>query len=114
MIGHLAETPVTTVRVDWVCDCGGKMRPTGICYSSDPPLYPHRCEACGKESAARDVVYPRFEHREASGEGELISERALSLAVERSRVAGLDYATVQLSDVMQAIDERLGRAAVKK
>jgi len=41
------EQLVKTYRVDAQCDCGGKMVYGGICLTSFPPQYPHKCETCG-------------------------------------------------------------------
>lgn len=42
------KTEVRLVRVSYVCDeCkNGTMVPTGMCLSSCPPQYPHKCTNC--------------------------------------------------------------------
>ena len=45
------------------CD-GGEMKPTGICLTSSPPQYPHRCDKCGHEETVRGKTYPCIEHEE--------------------------------------------------
>lgn len=36
---------VKTVKVDYKCDVckEGYLRPTGTCFTSNPPQYPHKC-----------------------------------------------------------------------
>ncbi len=51
---------VKTIIVEMVCDkCGeGKMLPSGnVMLSSNPMLYPHRCNKCGYEENYK-VQYP--------------------------------------------------------
>ncbi len=45
--------------VDCACDeCHeGKMRSTGTCYTTNPPLYPHSCNKCGHVEMY-DKIYP--------------------------------------------------------
>lgn len=60
------ETEVKTYRIRLMCDeCdGGEMKPTGICLTSIPPQYPHKCDKCGHEETVRGKTYPTIEHRE--------------------------------------------------
>lgn len=43
------KTEVKVYNVDMECpQCHkGKMRPTGVCLASFPPIYPHKCTKCG-------------------------------------------------------------------
>ncbi len=49
------------------CD-GGEMKPTGICLTSLPPQYPHRCDQCGHEETVRGKTYPHHEYVKCSPE----------------------------------------------
>jgi predicted RNA-binding Zn-ribbon protein involved in translation (DUF1610 family) len=42
---------VRTYEVSYICDvCGkGELRATGVMLMSNPPRFPHRCNACGAE-----------------------------------------------------------------
>ena len=50
---------VSPVKVSMICECGGEMKPTGITYTSNPPIFPHICERCGKGDSFREM-YPRI------------------------------------------------------
>jgi hypothetical protein len=52
---------VKTVLVRMLCKCGGEMKPTGTCYTSYPPLYPHVCNKCGT-NATYNVSYPEIRY----------------------------------------------------
>ena len=56
---------VKTFIVRLTCHkCGeGEMKPTGHALASNPPLYPHRCHACGAEVTC-DERYPKLEYGE--------------------------------------------------
>jgi len=61
------RTRVSTSMVRLICEkCeGGEMKPTGICLTSNPPQYPHRCDKCGHEETVRGGrTYPRIKHEE--------------------------------------------------
>ena len=60
------EVRIFTVRL--MCDkCGeGEMKPTGICFTSSPPQYPHKCNNCGAEVTVRGNTYPRTEYEEVT------------------------------------------------
>jgi len=50
-----------TYRVDMQCaKCDGMMRSTGICLTSMPPIYPHKCNKCGYEESF-GICYPSTE-----------------------------------------------------
>jgi len=55
---------VQSQQVDEKCpSCGqGWMRPTGIVLTSNPPQYPHKCNACGYE-ATYGTRYPYVVHQ---------------------------------------------------
>lgn len=59
-----ARQAMVPVQIDYVCDrCGqGRMRPTGMTLTSNPPQYPHACTACDARGTFL-VIYPtvRFE-----------------------------------------------------
>ena len=57
------ETPLQTMYVEKVCECGGKMKPTGVCRTTNPPQYPHLCDKCGKEKTYNEV-YPVIRYSE--------------------------------------------------
>jgi hypothetical protein len=120
MIGRLTETPVTTVRVDWVCgaqECDGRMVVLGPPYMSNPPKHTHLCDKCGRQEDST-TRYPSFEHREASGEGELFSEQVKRVAEELAAGNQYNWGMPDESHYAKAhaivLDQRLGRAAVKK
>jgi hypothetical protein len=50
-------------KVIWICDkCGdGIMEYSGISYSTNPPMYPHKCSKCGNPETV-DNIYPRIEY----------------------------------------------------
>jgi hypothetical protein len=52
---------VKTVLVRMLCKCGGEMKPTGTCYTSYPPQYPHVCNQCGT-NATYNVSYPEIRY----------------------------------------------------
>ena len=58
------EQEVKTFTVSCLCEeCGdGWMEPTGICLTSNPPQYPHKCSKCGEIENFR-VEYPRTIYR---------------------------------------------------
>lgn len=59
------KSPVQPVIIDYVCDVceEGKYRPTGICFNSYPPQYPHRCdnETCNDEKVF-NLKYPSISY----------------------------------------------------
>lgn len=61
-IRRFREEPLSAVWRRWICneeDCDGEMKPTGQCFPSNPPQYPHRCEKCQRQESA-SAVYPRI------------------------------------------------------
>ena len=56
------RTEVQTFNVDALCECGGKLLPTGVYYPTAPPKVPHKCDKCG-EVETLDRVYPYIETR---------------------------------------------------
>lgn len=52
-----------TWRIDRICECGkGRMRPTGLVLTVDPPQYPHACSECSRTQNF-GTTYPRIEYR---------------------------------------------------
>ena len=42
------------------CECGGEMRnDNGFCFTTQPPIYPHKCDRCGVVHEVRGKRYPR-------------------------------------------------------
>lgn len=42
------------------CDkCGTEMQWTGVCLTSYPAQYPHKCPNCGEEVHTTGVFYPK-------------------------------------------------------
>ena len=62
------KTEVRTIMVRLMCDkCeGGEMKPTGLCLTSIPPQYPHKCDKCGAEVTVHRHTYPRTEYEEVT------------------------------------------------
>jgi hypothetical protein len=56
---------ICAIRVRYVCDkcLEGDMRPTGETLLSDPPKFPHVCEACGHKGLFC-VIYPHIRYEE--------------------------------------------------
>jgi len=56
---------VKTVKVDYKCPkCEqGYLRPTGICYPMNPPLYPHKCTHCEHGETFSNKTYPYVDYR---------------------------------------------------
>jgi len=50
-----------TVLVRMMCECGGEMKPTGVCLTSNPPQYPHVCNKCGT-NVTYYVTYPEIRY----------------------------------------------------
>ena len=48
-------------EIDKKCECGGEMRPTGLCLTMKPPLFPHTCNKCGK-TETYNVTYPYIKY----------------------------------------------------
>lgn len=63
----ITETPMQPVKVDYVCDaCNtGHMRSTGEHLTSNPPIYPHRCDNCG-EFKSFNRCYPYITYKEVT------------------------------------------------
>ena len=67
-------TPVDVVRVNYVCDKCGKANvercDDGMMLAIYPPLYPHKCPACGDVVNLR-MMYPGtgYVERKESGDG---------------------------------------------
>ena len=59
---------VHTLMVYWDCECGGQMKPVGICYPMSPPVFPHMCEKCGKEETSHNK-YPYVVYKEETVKG---------------------------------------------
>lgn len=62
---YISKCRVVTHKVRWLCGkpCPGEMLPTGICLTSYPAQYPHKCDTCGRVENA-DETYPYIEHSE--------------------------------------------------
>jgi len=58
---------VKTYKVHYVCDkCGmGELLPTGTCYPTSPPQYPHQCSntLCSSGKTFR-IQYPALRYTE--------------------------------------------------
>jgi hypothetical protein len=61
-----SKIPIYIVRVDMLCDCGGRLMktpdpiPTTWPEAADPPQIRHRCDRCGGEQTL-PMAYPHFE-----------------------------------------------------
>lgn len=53
-------------RIERKCGetCDGHMRPVGMMLTIDPPLFPHRCNKCGRQENFQ-TNYPHIEYRDA-------------------------------------------------
>lgn len=60
----ITRTEVKTVKVDMKCDeCNkGYLRPTGQCFMTSPPKYPHECDKCGKREVITGKTYPYIDY----------------------------------------------------
>ena len=58
------EKEVKTFVVDYICDkCSkGKMIPTGICLTTSPSQYPHKCNQCNYIETFR-TQYPYHHYK---------------------------------------------------
>lgn len=56
---------VKTVKIDYKCPkCGkGYLRPTGVCYSTNPPMFPHKCNNCDYGETFENKTYPYIDYR---------------------------------------------------
>ncbi len=56
---------VKTVKVDYKCPkCEqGYLRPTGQCYTTNPPQYPHICIHCAYGETFMGKTYPYVDYR---------------------------------------------------
>lgn len=58
-----ATNVVKVVTVGMMCPCGGKMVPTGVCLTSNPPQFPHVCAKCGATTnVSYKVFYPEIRY----------------------------------------------------
>lgn len=59
---------VEIVQVDYKCPkCEeGYLRPTGTCFTTNPPMYPHRCTHCNYAETFTGKTYPYIDHRPIS------------------------------------------------
>lgn len=57
------ETPVRWVKLDYLCECGGKMVSINTMLPSCPPKYVHACTNC-RRNKALGKAYPTTEWRE--------------------------------------------------
>jgi hypothetical protein len=58
---------VKTVKVDYKCDVckDGYMRPTGTCFPTNPPQYPHKCNNSYCDAAKTfNLTYPHIDYRD--------------------------------------------------
>ena len=55
---------VKTVMVEYQCpECKvGKLEPTGRCYSTAPPQYPHKCTDCDYTETFFGKTYPYLDY----------------------------------------------------
>lgn len=55
------DTPLRAVRRDYLCKCGGLLKPTGMTFMCHPPLYDHVCDKCKQNTTLSNrsgsVVY---------------------------------------------------------
>jgi len=62
---EISQTPVKTVREQWICPkkgCGGEMIFNGMSWPTSTPGYHHTCNTCEYTTAVRGVRYPRITH----------------------------------------------------
>lgn len=58
------RVPVLPVRVTFACDeCGGEMKPGKYFQATNPPKYPHQCDAGHATTLGR--AYPFIDYVEA-------------------------------------------------
>jgi len=59
---------VKTYKVHYICDeCKqGELLPTGTCYPTNPPQYPHKCSNIDYCNSARtfNIQYPALKYEE--------------------------------------------------
>ena len=61
MISKETRIEVKTFLVSQNCECGGEFKPTGSCYTTCPPQYPHLCDKCGNKKCF-SKTYPSIEY----------------------------------------------------
>ncbi len=49
-------------------ECDGVMYPTGVCLTSHPPQYPHKCVDCGYEETVWSHKYPKITYITEDGD----------------------------------------------
>ena len=56
---------VIAVQVDFRCPkCKkGCLRPTGQCFTTNPPIYPHKCTNCEYTENIRGKTYPYIDYK---------------------------------------------------
>jgi len=62
MMPVIAKKVETFQRILFCDDCGGEMKPTGTCLTSNPAQYPHECDGCGTV-LNKWSTYPQIYHR---------------------------------------------------
>ena len=58
---------VKTLKVHYICDeCGkGELLPTGTCFPTNPPMYPHLCSNTSCNSGRTfNIQYPTIKYTE--------------------------------------------------
>ena len=78
--------PVTPVRVDLTCECGGKMRPTGNSVNTTPVLHLHRCttKGCPAVATTKGFTYPYVRYVSAA---EAAADPEIAKAVKKTGTA---------------------------
>jgi len=59
----IIKTEVKMYVEEWICDkdgCENEMKPTGVCLTSNPPQYLHKCSGRGREETTFNYTYPRL------------------------------------------------------
>jgi predicted SprT family Zn-dependent metalloprotease len=61
------KTKVEVIRVEYICNCGGRMRKGEKLYLTNPPKIPYVCIECGAGEMLKDN-YPYNEYTEKSND----------------------------------------------
>jgi hypothetical protein len=48
-MSHCEDVRQITVRRYVICSCGKRMEPTGVVFTTSPPMFPHECVCGNKE-----------------------------------------------------------------
>ena len=94
---------VRTIKVFAKCNiCGGVLHPTGVCLTSDPPQYQHKCTECGNTKNF-NCCYPKIEYEDYALQKEADNDWHRIAELNAKRVTELEAENKAMQDYIDCL-----------